>query len=263
MRLNRRALEVPVLLLLASIACGPSYDGALRADTIEAYEEFLKADPDSAYKAPAEKRLEELYYEKAVAQNDLAGWEAYTTRWALGGPHYAEGLKKHAGFAWKVALADGSPDALRAYLDKFGKADGTLSSRAKGMLAVLEYGKLELSEPRVEAVNLAEDPKGEKNGWGVSVDVKNAGDQTFQFVQLTVEWQDADGKEIETRDYPLVSDHWNVPATEDQTRPFAPGETRTWQWTEDYSKLPAGTPPKAKVYPSGLRKLEKKEEKEK
>lgn len=249
------------MLVLAMMAClGPSYEGAMRADTIEAYEEFLKADPDSPYTQPSEKRLEELYYERAVSENSLAGWEAYTTRWALGGPHHAEGLKKHAGFAWKAALADGSPAAMKAYLEKFGKADQTLAARATGLLAVQEYGKLELSEPRVEPINLGEDPKGEKNGWGVSVDVKNAGEATFAFVRLTVEWQAPEGTEIATRDYPLVSDHWNVPATEAQTLPLKPGETRTWQWTEDYKVLPPGTPPKAKVYPSGLRVLEKKTE---
>lgn len=247
-----------MLLFVATFAClGPSYDGAMRADTIEAYEEFLAADPDSPYQQPAEKRLEELYYEQAVAANDLAGWEKYTTRWALGGPHYAEGLKKHAGFAWKVAIADGSPEAMRAYIEKFGKADQTLAARASGLVAAQEYGKLELSEPRVEAVNLGEDPKGEKNGWGVSVDVTNAGDKTFAFVRLTVEWQGPDGKELVTRDYPLVSDHWNVPATEDQTKPFKPGDKRVWQWTEDYAVVPAGTPPKAKVYPTGLREAAK------
>jgi hypothetical protein len=250
--------------LFAMSACfGPSYDSAMRADTIEAYEAFLAADPDSPYLQPSEKRLEELYYEKAVAENSLAGWEVYTTRWALGGAHHAQGLKKHAAFAWKATLADGSPEALRAYLEKFSKADQVLAARATGMLAAHDYGKLELSEPRVEPINLAEDPKGEKNGWGVSVDVKNAGDQTFAFVRLTVEWQAADGTEIVTRDYPLVSDHWNVPATEAQQTPLKPGDERTWQWTEDYSVLPAGTPPKAKVYPSGLRVLDEDKEKAK
>ena len=87
----------------------------------------------------------------------------------------------------------------------------------------------------LEAVNLGEDPKGEKNGWGVSVDVTNAGDKTFPYVRLSVEWQNPDGTEIETKDYPLVSDHWTEPATEEQQKPLAPGEKRVWTWTQDFS----------------------------
>jgi hypothetical protein len=239
------------VLLLACM--GPSYDSVSRIDTIEAYEEFLKADPDSAYKSPVEKRLEELYYEKAQKEDTLASWESYTSRFATGSPHYPEALKRAAGLAWRSTLADGSPAAIEAYTQKYGKGDPILSDRAKGYLAALQYGKLELSEPRVEAVNLAEDPKGEKNGWGVFVDVTNAGDATLAYVRLSVEWQSADGKELATKDYPLVSDHWNLPATEEQQTPIKPGEKRTWVWTEDYAVLGKDSPPRAKVYPTGLR----------
>jgi hypothetical protein len=108
----------------------------------------------------------------------------------------------------------------------------------------------------VEPVNLAEDPKGEKNGWGVFVDVTNAGDATLPYVRLSVEWQEPDGAEIATKDYPLVSDHWNLPATEEQQTPMKPGEKRTWVWTEDYGVVSADRTPSVKVYPSGFRKAE-------
>jgi hypothetical protein len=246
------------MVLFASwLGCtGPSYSEVQRLDTIEAYEEFLKVDPDSMYKNPIERRLEELYFEKAEKENTLESWAAYTGRFGLEAKHYPQALKRHAELAWRVTLADGSAEALKAYDEKFGRAAPALGSRAEGMLAALEYGGIELGEPRVEQVNLAEDPKGEKNGWGVFVDVTNKGEATLPYVRLSVEWQRADGTEIITRDYPLVSDKWTMPATEEQQTPIPPGGKRVWSWTEDFQTIPAAEPPKAKVYVTGVRKAQ-------
>jgi hypothetical protein len=44
---------LPVIALWADTGCmGPSYTEVSRIDTIEAYEEFLTNDPDSAYRNP-------------------------------------------------------------------------------------------------------------------------------------------------------------------------------------------------------------------
>lgn len=235
------------------LACtGPTYDSASRLDTIEAYEEFLKADPDSAYKAPAEKRLEELYFERAEEQGTLAAYEAYMDRFPDGGPHYPQVLKKASAMAFSAALASGVP-AIEAYLEKYGKGDKVLGDRARGVVEAARYGKITVSEPRVEAVNLGEDPEGPKNGWGVSADVKNEGDAELAYVRLSVLWTDAAGKEIGTRDYPLTAERWAMPASELEQTPMKPGEQRTWKWTEDYKDIPADAAPAAKVYVSGLR----------
>jgi hypothetical protein len=239
-------------------ACGPNYTEVTRIDTIEAYEGFLEADPDSAYKNPIEKRLEELYWDKARAADSLEGWAEYTKRWeGTKAKHYPEALGKHAEYSWNVAVADGSAAAVQGYLDTFGKADQVLAGRARGMLDALKYETLKLSAPRVEKVNLAEDPEGPLNGWGVSVDVENAGSETLYYTRLSVQWLTPAGEPIETRDYPLVSDAWTMPATEEQQTPIKPGETRTWQWTQDFAKVPEDPTPSARVFPSGLRTVPK------
>lgn len=243
------------MVLFGVLACmGPSYSEVERIDTIEAYEAFLEADPDTFYRNPVEKRLEELYWDKAEKEDTLEAWAAYTKRWeGTTASHYPQALKKHAAFAWKAALADGSLGAVKGYVDSFGKADQVLASRAQGLLAALEYGKLELTEPTFAQVNLAEDPKGPLNGWAVRVDVTNAGEAVLPFVRLSVEWQAPDGHELTTKDYPLCSDHWTMPATELQQQPLKPGEKRTWEWTEDFTVVAQDATPKAHVYPSGLR----------
>lgn len=246
-----------MLLFASGLGCsGPSYSEVQRIDTIEAYEAYLEADPDSPYKNPVEKRLEELYFEKAEKENTLESWATYTDRFGIEAKHYPQALKRHAELAWRVALGDGSEAAIRSYYERFGKAVPAIGLRAEGMLDVMAYGGLVLGEPRVEAVNLAEDPKGEKNGWGVFVDVTNSGGATLPYVRLTVEWQKPDGSEIATKDYPLVSDKWTLPASEEQQTPIPPGGKRVWVWTEDYQVLSPTEPPKAKVYATGLRKAE-------
>jgi hypothetical protein len=248
-----------VIWLFAAACTGPSYDQVSREDTIEGYEQFLIDNPDSAFQNPVEKRLEELYFDKAQKEDTLESWEKYCDRFETkGSPHFPEALKRAAHLAWEKTLAAGTKDALAAYLDKYGKADQVLADRARGYTAALDYGKLEIGEPKIEKVNLGEDPKGPLNGWGVSADVTNAGDVPLAYVRLSVEWLKDDGSELATKDYPLVSDHWNMPATDLQQTPLKPGEKRTWQWTEDFTTLPESATPKGKVFPSGLRPVEAK-----
>ena len=244
---------VSAALWVVTGCTGPSYSDVQRADTIEAYEAFLEADPETFYRNPIEKRLEELYWKKANEADNLAGWAEYTARWeGTKAKNYPLALKKHAAYAWQAAIADGSLPAIEKYADEFGKADRVLADRARGMIAAKKYG-LQLGEPRVEKVNLAEDPEGPLNGWGVFVDVTNTGQETLHYVRLSVQWLNEDGSEIATKDYPLVSDRWQMPATEEQQTPIGPGETRTWEWTEDFSVVPDGKPPGHRVFPSGFR----------
>jgi hypothetical protein len=251
-RTSALSLAVGGLLLLSGCT-GPSYDTALREDTIEAYKAFLEANPGSSMELPAKKRLEELFFEQAQKEGTAEAWELYLTEFPEGGPHYAEALKAATGSAWKRAFSDGSVDALKAFLDKYGKGDRMVTDRARGLLAAKEYGKLEVSEPRVQKVNLAEDPKGELNGWGVFVDVTNAGTSTLPYVRLSVDWRGADGASYGTRDYPLTAKVWTLPATDEQQTPMKAGEKRVWAWTEDFAKVPADAQPAATVYVSGFK----------
>jgi hypothetical protein len=244
-----------VAFLLAG-CMGPSYDSALREDSIEAYEAFLTANPGSAYDAPAKKRLEELYFDQASKAGTPEAWDAYLNRFPEGGAHYPQALKAASGAAWKKAQADGTPEALQVYLDKYGKGEKILAEKARGLMDWKKYGKLELSEPRIAKVNLAEDPKGELNGWGVEVDVTNAGDATLPYVRLSVDWKGANGEDYGTRDYPLTAERWSLPATEEQQTPIKPGEKRVWSWSEDFAKVPADATPSATVYVSGFRAKE-------
>jgi hypothetical protein len=242
--------------LLALLACdmGPSYKQVEELDTIEAYEGFLAADPDTIYKFSIDKRLEELYFERAQRENTGALWKAYLERFP-DGPHKNDAQREVALAAYSEAMKVGTAEALRGFVAAYPKADKWLIARADGRAAVLEYGKLELAEPVVAEVNMAEDPKGPMNGWGISTEVTNAGDETFSYVSLTLEYLGDDGVVLAVKDYPLVSPKWPLPASEEQMRPLAPGEKRTWLWTESKEAVHKDWHSKVRLVATGLKPL--------
>lgn len=230
---------IPGLFAALFLACatGPSFEEVQRLDTIEAYEAFLAADPESIYQFACEKRLEELYFARGQQEGTRAAWEAYLQRFPEG-PSRDTVVRELGMAAFSEAATANTPDAFRAFLADFPKADKWLRAKAEGRATNLEYGKLVLGEPKVDRVNMAEDPKGPLNGWGISVEVRNEGDQTLEYVALTLNFLAEDGHVVGTKDYPLTSKHWSMPATELQQTPMKPGEARTWLWTEGDDTAP-------------------------
>lgn len=73
-----------LLISVSAIEAKASYWDARRADTIEAYEEFLKENPDGEKAEKAKSRLEDLYFEKAKKANDIAVVEDYLKKYPNG-----------------------------------------------------------------------------------------------------------------------------------------------------------------------------------
>lgn len=247
-------LTIIALSISALIACdsGPDFTAVQEQDTIEAYEQFLANDPSSIYKPQIDVRLEELYFAKAKADGSVTAWDAYFAKYPEG-KHAkdAQGLKEDAGFA--DAQKENSADAYRKFLADYPKASQKHASQAQGMVAVSDYGKLTVAEPVIAQVNLAEDPKGPMNGWGVSAAITNGGDKTFKYVNVTVDLLGDDGAVLDRKTWPLTSTSWTVPATDEQKAPFAPGQTRTWSWSAALDGVPADWHQKAKVYVTDVR----------
>lgn len=247
-------LTIIALSLSALIACdsGPDFTAVQAEDTIEAYEKFLAADPTTIYKPQVDVRLEELYFEKAKADGSIAAWDAYFAKYP-DGKHAkeAQGLKEDAGFA--VAQKLNTVDGYRKFLADFPAASPKHASQADGMVAVADYGKLTVAEPVVAQVNLAEDPKGPMNGWGVSAAITNAGDKTFKYVNVTVDLLGDDGALLDRKSWPLTSTTWSVPATDEQKTPLAPGQTRTWSWSAALDGVPADWHQKVAIYVTDIR----------
>lgn len=250
-----------LLILLAG--CADPYGDAKKADTIEAYEAFLGSDPSGSERLGAEQRLEELLVARAEETHAVADYDKLLQRF----PKSRQAKKMREGranAAFAAAEADGSADAWKAFLDENAEADGALKKKARAMVAVAEYkDKLAITEPKVEQVNLAEDPKGPKDGWGFSATVTNNGDKSLEFLTMEVQLLDAAGKKLKAFTYPLAGKvgPGGMSLPEEYTKPLEPTQSRTWvyttgdvpeNWSQQVKIVPvalryAGTPPKEGV----------------
>lgn len=242
---------VPVALaLLVACSAGPDFAEVQAADTIEAYEGFLAADPETFYKPQIDVRLEELYFEKAKKEASIASWDVYFGKFPEG-KHAKEAKVAKEDLAFSAAAAENTLESWKKFVAEWPAGSPTHLTRANGGIFVAEYGKLSIGEPTVLQVNLAEDPKGPLNGWGVRAPITNGGDKTFTYVGVQLALLADDGSVLQTKDYALVSPTWGMPATEEQTRPMAPGDTRTWAWDMALDGAPADWHQKVKLVVTG------------
>jgi hypothetical protein len=75
--LRRCLVRLSPLAVVALVGCdlGPSYEQVHETDTIQAYEDFLKADPDTSFKPVIVKRREELSFAEAEKEYTIDGWK--------------------------------------------------------------------------------------------------------------------------------------------------------------------------------------------
>lgn len=232
-----RIVAVALLALLAACETGPTFAQVQEQDTLEAYEAFVAANPGSIYQTQIDKRLDDLYFEKAKAEGTLAGYDVYLQKMPKG-KHVSESNTAREKIRWDETIKDGSPDAWRKFVAEFPTAQKDHKGEAEAAVAAADYGKLTIGEPKVEMVNLAKDPAGEKNGWGVTAEVKNEGDKSFEFVELTLAFLGDDGSVLDRKAWPLTSPTWTMPAPEIAMTPIKPGEARVWEWTGGLDRAP-------------------------
>jgi hypothetical protein len=242
---------------LGSVGCADPYGDAKTLDTIEAYEAYLATEPSSgSNRMMAEKRLEELLVAKAEESKAIADYDKVLKRFPKS-KKIKDMRAARATKAYEEAEGVGTEEAWGQFLKENDFADGALKKRAKTNIEVAKFrSQLAISEPVVEQVNLAEDPKGPMNGWGIAVDVTNNATVSFDYFVLEVQYLDDAGKKIGVANYPLVatSGPGGMPIEERLTKPLVPGETRHWQYTT--GEPPEGWTQKVRVVPSSLKVAE-------
>jgi len=220
-----------VALLLAG--CDDPYGDAKKADTIEAYQKYLDTRPEGADALLAESRLEELMISKAEETKAVADYDAVLTRFPK--TKKLEDVQKgRAAAAFALAEKDGSADAYKKFLDEDPFADGALKKRAKTMVDVAAFAPtVAISDPVVTEVNLANDPKGPKDGFGFTAEVTNNGTQALEYANLELQFLDAGGSKLKAVTYPVASPTGpgGMPIEEVYTKPLAPAEKRTWSYS--------------------------------
>ena len=220
------------LLLFWLVACGDDFAAAQAADTIEAFEAYLAANPNSRWDMQAKDRLETLYLATAKEEKTLAAYDAYLERFPEGNQR-ARALEEREVFLFDWAKSTETEEAWQKYLKEYPKGDKARVKEAERMLKVAQYlPMLTLSEVKAEPVNLAEDPNGPKDGWGFAVDVTNGGPDVVSDLRLTIQYLSKEGGALDQKEWPVVAPKFPVPIEEEKLVPMQPGETRRWWWTD-------------------------------
>ena len=242
------------LLLAAALLLSACDDFAQvqKEDSIEAWEQWLSQNPDAGSKtATAKLRLEELYVEKARLRGTLEDRDAYLLRYPKG--KYRDEIKKAREDAlFQEAEDAGTVDGWKHFLSLCPDAGRRLDLARAGLKAAEYAPNLKIGEVRVEPVNLAEDPKGPKDGVGFFADVTNAGPSTLTLLWFNLHLLDANGLVVGRKDGPLVAPQAasRLPIAEKDRVPMKPGETRTFTFTT--GALPEGFANKVKLIPARL-----------
>ncbi|MBM4390349.1 MAG: hypothetical protein FJ090_04435 [Deltaproteobacteria bacterium] len=240
------------LLLSLFVGCADPFGDAKKADTIEAWNTYLTTTPSGTNKMRAEKRLEELLVEKAEESKAIPDYDAVLKRF----PSSRKTKDMQAGranAAFVVADTERTQAGWQKFIDENPFADAALKKRAKSMLTVARFAAgLAMTEPVVEEVNLAEDPKGPKDGWGFSTELTNNTGETFGYMLLELVFLDADGKKLRATTYPLVvgAGPSGMPIEESYTKPLEPGAKRSWKYST--GDVPAGWSKKVSISPVSI-----------
>lgn len=213
-----------LLAVLMTTACDP-FATAQKTDSVEGYETFLADNPSSPWRPQAEDRLQVLMFQEAKTVDTLPAYDAWLARFP--GSSMRDDVmaaRESSLFVW--ARDQNSPESWQAFINEYptskkrGNAD-------RGLRTATFREHVTIGTPRASRTNLAENPDGPMNGWLIQADVTNTGDEPFKTVVL----RPTSPESLSTLDWPVAAERWTMPLTDEQRRPLAPGETRTWSWT--------------------------------
>ncbi len=252
-------MRTPSLLLLSALllsACTDPFKEAMDANTIEAFEKFLAENPNSAYTTQGQVRLEELYLEKARADKNLEGYDAYLQKYPKGKLR-EKALEERREFLFSWADQEDTPEAWQKFIDEYPSGDKKKLVEARKRLTMAESKDIvSIGEISIEQINLAEVPDGPLDGWGIYAPVTIGGDKEVASLMMQVAYLGSEGQVLDTRDWPLVAPALpqNMPVVESFKVPMKPGETRTFEWTA--GDMPTGWARKVSLKPVEIRFVE-------
>lgn len=253
------------LLLLSALllsACTDPFKEAMDANTIEAFETFLAENPNSPFTLQGQVRLEELYLEKARAEKSLEGYDVYLSKYPKGKlRETAVEERREFLFAW--AEQEDTPEAWQKFITEYPTGDKKKRVEARTRLAMAENRDIiSIGDISIEQINLAENPDGPLDGWGVYAPVTVGGDKEVASLMLQVAYLGSEGQVLDTRKWPVVAPALpqNMPVAEAFKVPMKPGETRTFEWTA--GDMPAGWAKKVTLKPVEIIFVGEKAEKE-
>ncbi len=244
--------------LLFATGCEDQFDKAQQAHTIDAYELYLKENPDGARTLEANLALEDLYLEKARNDGTLEGYDAYVKRFPKG-KHLEKVMEERKQFLFDWAAEKDTPEAWNTFLDEYKTGAKKLRTQAKQRLRMAENrDKVSGSPVEIEQVNLAENPDGPLDGWGFTADFTNNGDVAISYLMIEIQYLNDTGKAVKSEQWPAVAERLpgNLPMEDGFSDPIPPGASRTFNFTT--GDLPADWSKKVKLVPVDIGFVSKK-----
>lgn len=222
----------PMLLLLAAAGCDP-YTSVAETDTIEAYEAWLRDNPEGPHTLKATARLQDLMLERARNSGAPGDFDAYLARFPQGA-HAETARAERRSRLFRTAYEAGTVEAWERFLADYPKTHDDLATQARDGLAAARYApSMTMTSVTTARVNLAEDPAGPLNGTAFRTEVTNIGDRTVTGWWLRIFYLDRAGGILDHDAWPVVETPrgFPTPMPESASEPMKPGETRTWEWT--------------------------------
>lgn len=228
-------IRLSLLVLIASLfMLGCAEQKALSAaqtnGSPEAYEAFLEQHPNSVHAQILRQQIEDLRYHAAKDGAGPEAWRAYLAHHPEG-KHIKEATRYEDEASFEQADAARTKEGYQAYLDSH--PTGKKVRRARAEMDELDYqDQVSVENLRVEAVNLANDPKGDMNGWGLYADVTNNGQRILTEVELLLEFTDDAGKVLGTRTWWVVAEQLlGIPTPPRIIPPLRAEQSREFQFT--------------------------------
>lgn len=247
----RKSSAFALLLWLGTLtpACADPYADAQKLDTIEGWEQFIAANPESPRVFEAKLRMEELSFNQAHEAKTLDAYDAYLTKFPEG-KLKAKAMEERRDFLMAWADETDTPEAWQKYMDEYPGGNRKFIVAAKARQAMAEVkDSLALGDVQIGQINLAEDPKGPLDGWSFKVPVTNNGNRPISLLVLRLQLLNKEGYAAIEKEWPVVAERLpgGLPMPDGFDKPIKPGETRVWEFTT--GEIPEGWEQKVKIKP--------------
>jgi hypothetical protein len=244
-----RQAALVLALGLGAAGCD-DFSSVKKAGTIEAYETYVAANPTSSNLLQASLELESLYIGQARELRTLEAFDAYLNRYPKG-IFRKDAMLEREDMLMGWAESEWTAEAWERFLKEYPRAHKSKKAKARKAISVLKVADdFTIGAPIIEQINLAEDPEGELDGWGITVPVTNNSDRVVEYMQLQMLYTDADGDTLQIDKWPVVARDFGLPIEEEKKVPIKPGETRDWYWTT--GDTPEGWARTVKMRPSAI-----------
>ena len=193
--------------LLLTLACSDPFQEATDANTVDAWEKYIRENPTSRKLVQAEMALEAMMRQAADTSNDIKDYDAYLDRFAekpLNPKVYNEMAVKREGIVWNRAMDSFSVADWQNYLDEYGATNSKDVREARIYLEVAKYlPNLSVDPIQKKKINLSE-ASGPLDGWEFRTQFTNNGSKTIEVLQMQISFLDVDGKTAGTKKYTMI-----------------------------------------------------------